>query len=1787
MASSLATQLAEIAANSRSTLNTKALKAAHSKSLIFEPRIAASQTFAEIYSLCRDGFEELCHLDPRFAYFNNSLWSEQSQEQDRTQMSKDENAALDKHIDAFLHLCGSRLRLMPAIKAVEWLIRRFRIHEFNTAILITTFLPYHTIPVFMTLLSILPSQLPVEYRFLNPYIKSLTALPRAAIVTQATNRPSFLSGLSQYTLESCRTKQEYPALISFWAGITAEAVNGMLDKGRSGRRAIQTQNNLALLQEIGPILSDAMVMKDVPGLRIASYMIVTILASKGNLGDAALSSFMDQLVLGWTADTHKTGLVCLCILSQFRSAKQLSARVTKALLKVHEIAATLSEINKDYRADRLANGLALALVDRLSKKGDIRGLPVVKSLLVSELLQKKQIKVLCGMLLVAPFRVNDEVDPDGQIRKELGSWLVSLSQADGNAGDSIRAAIKDAGVDIDELELKLGTSIRPTLAIEDAPDAMDEDSMPVVAEERTISVDFEKLSLLPEPPSSCLAQGSSSLLNDLSEFFISVAGNEENLKQFDEAPILSRPLAPTKSFYLSFYMRLWCGPVPTLAKVAALERVKLRLKEDDCADYDFHAIIPYCITALSDPSKKVRRAAGDLVTVIGQSFTKSSHPGQTWGTKDLYGKPDEFHWLSPEDVRKFIHSVLLPSLEESVLHEDHVLTALTSALEGETEKKISSSVRLSIFKFLSSTVIATPLLLTKLRLLKSLNSVRKISGTSRTDLLLPLLRWWASLAESDAQLVAAQQSVDEAALDKACVDVVIANNQAGHRLLVGLAKDAKTATRPGLIRAIFSRIAKIWPSMKSEPQLSTAQEMLLLAQTPLSPVSVEAAELLRGVDLSTKILAELLESLENELKMPTAPSPYAKRRRLSAPEEKPALNLQPSAEAKATVNKATFILELVQSSNPAQHPELLPNLFEVLSGLIHLRSLVGSELGYLQDLVLSSLSAMIPAYKNNKNLSIDASVGYGDVLALCIQRSSSPHVINAALLLVASLATTAPEVVLHSVMPIFTFMSSSVLKQADDYSAIVVHKTIKEVIPPLIETFRKNKRNLVASTADLLTSFVTAFEHIPAHRKHELFMSLIEKLGPDDFLFAVIGMLVDRYGPTDNITEFTTQIMASLSVETQLQTLIKSLDLTNDILKPKPTISNTLLGKHDKADQDPQKIALKQLTLLPNLLANRRLKQEIVKLTENDDMESAKVLELYAQLLEHLLTLGSAVKAKKALYSRVGDALANLLNLLSISSFIKIVETLLERKDVALRQKVLRALELRVDKESNTDPKSRAALLAFLPQLTAVIRESNDMGYKHTAVTCVDKIAEKYGKKDLETVAAAAATIAGDHCLGQPTQSLRVMALLCLASLVDVLQDAIVPVLPAAIPKALGYLEEMVAGGSPDLALHNAVYTFMTALAQHIPYMISGAYLDRLLTCSSASAAAGLDSEANQNRVDCLKFLATLVDSKVLFTALNNNWSKAVGYGYPALAENLRILGVALDKHTKSTVSKNATILAEILLNGLDVRRVVASADYKGPQQDETQLEALESAVNENALKMIYKLNDASFRPLFNQMIEWSVSGLPIQDKKGRTLRMLSLYGFLHTFFDNLKSIVTGYASYITDNAVKIVREANLKDDNERELWSRVLETLGSCFEFDKDDFWQAPTHFGTVMPLLVDQFLHAGKEGFAAEVTESLIPAVVELATVADSTEHHKDLNTRLLKLMRSEEAGVRLAVVKCQQELTDRLGAEWLRNLVEMVIAIRELQDDDDEIVERENQRWIVAIEKTLGESLDTMLQ
>lgn len=126
MATSLAAQLSQIAAKSTHQLDLKKQRISHSQSLIFDRKVASTQDFDTIYDICHDGFLELCSLDSRFEEFERSIFSEQSKAEDRTELNSSQNQELDAVIESFLALVGGRLQLSPAVKAVDWLVRRFR-----------------------------------------------------------------------------------------------------------------------------------------------------------------------------------------------------------------------------------------------------------------------------------------------------------------------------------------------------------------------------------------------------------------------------------------------------------------------------------------------------------------------------------------------------------------------------------------------------------------------------------------------------------------------------------------------------------------------------------------------------------------------------------------------------------------------------------------------------------------------------------------------------------------------------------------------------------------------------------------------------------------------------------------------------------------------------------------------------------------------------------------------------------------------------------------------------------------------------------------------------------------------------------------------------------------------------------------------------------------------------------------------------------------------------------------------------------------------------------------------------------------------------------------------------------------------------------------------------------------------------------------------------------------------------------------------------------------------------
>ena len=111
-------------------------------------------------------------------------------------------------------------------------------------------------------------------------------------------------------------------------------------------------------------------------------------------------------------------------------------------------------------------------------------------------------------------------------------------------------------------------------------------------------------------------------------------------------------------------------------------------------------------------------------------------------------------------------------------------------------------------------------------------------------------------------------------------------------------------------------------------------------------------------------------------------------------------------------------------------------------------------------------------------------------------------------MVVGALASLNSEIILHSIMPIFTFMGAHSIRQDDSFTLQVVQNTIRTVVPALL---KNEKRNTSDESEVLLMSFATALQHVPKHRRVALFSTLLESLGSSTSIGPFLFLVSQQY----------------------------------------------------------------------------------------------------------------------------------------------------------------------------------------------------------------------------------------------------------------------------------------------------------------------------------------------------------------------------------------------------------------------------------------------------------------------------------------------------------------------------------------------------------------------------------------------------------------------------------------------------------------------------------------------------
>ncbi|KAI9486718.1 MAG: hypothetical protein EXX96DRAFT_646489 [Benjaminiella poitrasii] len=924
------------------------------------------------------------------------------------------------------------------------------------------------------------------------------------------------------------------------------------------------------------------------------------------------------------------------------------------------------------------------------------------------------------------------------------------------------------------------------------------------------------------------------------------------------------------------------------------------------------------------------------------------------------------------------------------------------------------------------------------------------------------------------------------------------------------------------------------------------------------------------------------------------------------------------------------ILELIESKTISKDEILVKPLFEVLTAMVNadLRDSPVS-LEYVNQLVMAALTHIIQ-HAEEKGATVEESALRVDVVVQCIRITGNPQTHNQALLLMATIASMFPECVLHNIMPVFTFMGANVLRQDDNYSFQVIQQTLEKILPPLVVSSRKSNNDdaaaLVLEVKPIIKVFVDALFHIPKHRRLRLFTILIHTLGEDEFLYAIISLLLEKFterltkgarSEAESLTEFSLVISQHFSPETQMKAILALLngllvlpnEKSEDVMMEGK--ESHLFNTAEHSAKQLRQYKLATLDFIAQLLSSRGFLNKIMTQTNSSEEFALVMQPLYLQAVELILkvvtyfteyrdsysvsenAVAGITKFWRAILKVVYDVLDKVNALLTLDAFINVISELIDHSDTAIRRKALNIFNEKVLSFENHVPEgTEDRLMGMTSKLTSVIKkESTSLASeedcainKQSALLCIASMAKVLGTLYPGQFAEAIPVIIGSDALQSTDPQLKVSALVCLTVICQEVGPRAVPHLPKFMPIVTGILEDTVKAETPNLLLQLGVVSALETIMTVLPHFISpyiAKLLSGLLHSSIYTYEAGHTQKATieAKATNVLSEMATHVSPRVLLTPVFSFFETAIKNGEKSTLAYLSVVSQTIRTMTRDVMTSHYKQLFKFFLTAFDIRRS-HSKDF-----EDLDVDVIEESVINTFLDMVMKLNETLFKPLYLKVIDWATVELSGNDSNESLSRALFFYKLVDALLEKLKSIFTPYFGYLIDDVMMRLERYKQEEQAIDPLWNYIMSSLRKSFLYDNDNLWNA-TKFEKIMDPVVDQMLvtsSGSSPDYLTRMGDFVVPCVGQIAVTVSNDTLWKPLNHKVLLKTREDDPEIRLAALKCIEEFYVRLGEEWLLFLAESISFLAELMEDDDVRVEKYVQQVNAQIETHLGESLD----
>lgn len=381
----------------------QAIASAHErrrKSILFDPQEAAGLTRDTVYALGVNGIQELATIDPGFEEFEKTIFSQGSQTMERSVQTADVNKVLDKHIRSFLLRLSPYFMLKPAQKAMEWLVYRFGIHQYNIDDIMMCIMPYHTTKLFVRVVQIMNVSSDTHpWNWLKPIQKPGVPLARSTVLTHCYKDPGFLQFVCNMVplaikaskasthQDASRSESALRLTYSFYVSTVIGAIE------QAG--AIQ-EEFLAILV---PFLTKGLKSSHLD-YKVATYMVLSQLCAHAKIDDQLLHPLIRTTCKKSDPSLEGDMISCLAVIYQTQDLNEMQDSVLEILSDSTSLVPTLKKLTSDRDISSLLLVLLQKLVDvLLTEQEDAEG---------RQVLDKEKMEGLLGKLIF-------EIPLDGKV----------------------------------------------------------------------------------------------------------------------------------------------------------------------------------------------------------------------------------------------------------------------------------------------------------------------------------------------------------------------------------------------------------------------------------------------------------------------------------------------------------------------------------------------------------------------------------------------------------------------------------------------------------------------------------------------------------------------------------------------------------------------------------------------------------------------------------------------------------------------------------------------------------------------------------------------------------------------------------------------------------------------------------------------------------------------------------------------------------------------------------------------------------------------------------------------------------------------------------------------------------------------------------------------------------------------------------------------------------------------------------------------------------------------------